>query len=52
LVRKALFVRRFFMLNIVPHVESPRPTLQGGYLLTGEGSPPRSFLEESRGRIR
>src|SRR5882762_808375 len=29
LVRKALFVRRFFMLNIFPHVESPRPTLQG-----------------------
>src|SRR2546428_12409806 len=46
LVRKARFVRRFFMLNIVPHVESPRPTLQGGYLLTGGGSPPRSFLEE------
>src|SRR6266481_1999796 len=26
LVRKALFVRRFFVLNIFPHVESPRPT--------------------------
>src|SRR5260370_6071390 len=24
LVRKALFVRRFFMLNMFPHVESPR----------------------------
>src|SRR6266446_63273 len=24
-----LFVRRFFMLNIFPHVESPRTTLQG-----------------------
>src|SRR5258708_33308716 len=30
LVRKALFVRRFFMLNIVPHVESPRPSKSRG----------------------
>src|SRR5260370_37688437 len=38
LVRKALFVRRFFMLNIFPHVESPRPTLQGSTIRRAVGS--------------